>query len=76
MMPGNNSSDLCGVEPNFPSPNMGGFHGPNIGNNANAANVFKNQAPGMDVSTTLKGILCNSLLISLFSFYSDQICRI
>lgn len=50
MMPGNNNSDLCGVESNFPNPNMGGFHAGSVGNNSNPANVFKNQASGIEVS--------------------------
>lgn len=54
MMPGNNSADLCGVEANFSNPNMGGFHAGPVGNNANAANVFKNQTSALDVSVCIE----------------------
>lgn len=50
MMPGNNGSELCGVDPNFPNPNMAGFHTGPVGNNPNGANVFKNQTSALDVS--------------------------
>lgn len=53
-MPGNNSAELCGVESNFPNSNMGGFHAGPAGNNANAANMFKNQPSALDVSVCIE----------------------